>query len=179
MRLLFEIDKKDYKEGWTTFSRPSIRGIILKDKKIAMIHSLKYDYYKLPGGGAEQGESQIDTLIREVKEETGLTVIPSSVREYGYVHRIQKGTRADNEIFIQDNFYYFCEAEDNIEAQRLEDNEAEEEFVLEFVSLRHAIEVNNNHNHGESRDPSRFKVKLERETKLFELLIKEYGDMFD
>lgn len=56
MRLLFEMDKKDYSDGGKIFSRPSIRGIIVRNGKIAMIHSLKYDYYKLPGGGAEQRE---------------------------------------------------------------------------------------------------------------------------
>ena len=49
MRLLFEMDKKDYSGCTKTFTRNSARGIIIKNGKIAMIHSQKYDYYKLPG----------------------------------------------------------------------------------------------------------------------------------
>ena len=69
MRELFVMDKKNYIENGTVGRRPSVRGIIIKDEKIAMMHSLKYDYYKLPGGGIEDGDQLEDTLIREVKEE--------------------------------------------------------------------------------------------------------------
>ena len=50
MRLLFEMDKHDYDDCTGNFVRNSARSIIIKDEKIAMIHSLKYDYYKFPGG---------------------------------------------------------------------------------------------------------------------------------
>ncbi|MCM1334399.1 MAG: NUDIX domain-containing protein [Bacteroides sp.] len=171
MRSLFEIDEKDYKEGGTVGTRPSVRGIIIRDGKIAMIHSLKYNYYKLPGGGAEEGEDQIDTLIREVKEESGLNVIRSSVRAFGYVRRIQKGDIDD--IFIQDNFYYLCEAEETTGVQKLDDYEQEERFTLEFVTPQVAIDVNQNEDHGEKwRDPHG-RVMIEREIKVLRILISE------
>ena len=107
MRLLFEIDKKDYIEGGTVGRRPSVRGIIVQDGKLAVVHSLKYDYYKLPGGGIDPGETHEETLIREVHEESGLRVIPESIREWGFVRRTQKGKRED--IFVQENFYYLCD----------------------------------------------------------------------
>ena len=102
MRLLFEMDKKDYGGCTHTFTRDSARSIIIRNGKIAMIHSLKYDYYKFPGGGIEPGESAADALIRETAEEAGLTVISDSIREYGYVHRIQKSTVEEDEYFVQD-----------------------------------------------------------------------------
>ena len=55
-----------------------------------MVHSLVYDYYKFPGGGLEFDESNIDALIRETREEAGLIIIKDSIKEYGYVHRVQK-----------------------------------------------------------------------------------------
>ena len=42
MRLLFEIDYKNYKENGTVGKRPSARAIIIKDNKIAMVYSKKY-----------------------------------------------------------------------------------------------------------------------------------------
>ena len=76
MSLLFEIDFKDYNSNWNIVARPSARAIIIKNNKVYMIHSSKYDYYEFPGGGIEKGESMIDCLIRETKEEAGLIVKP-------------------------------------------------------------------------------------------------------
>lgn len=90
MRLLFKIDKKDYDKCTHSFVRNSARSIMIKGKKIAMIHSIKYDYYKFPGGGIKDGENPVDAMIRETREESGLVVLPDTVKDYGYVHRIQR-----------------------------------------------------------------------------------------
>lgn len=171
MKLLFKIDKKGYKEDGTVGFRPSVRGIIIRGDKIAMIHSLKYNYYKFPGGGAEQGEEQIDTLIREVREESGLNVIKASVREFGYVRRIQKGEFED--IFIQDNYYYLCDAEEQIDVQKLDGYEQDERFMLEFVTPQYAIDVNQNKDHGDKAIDAHGDVMIERETRVLQLLVKE------
>ena len=171
MRELFTIDKKNYKENGTVGRRPSVRGIIVRDGKVAMMHSRKYDYYKLPGGGMERGETYEETLIREVKEESGLIVIEDSIQEFGYVRRIEKGRFED--IFIQENFFYLCKAENRAVAQSLDDYEEEERFVLEFVSPEHAIDVNENAVHGEKEEIRTFKGMLERENRVLALIKKE------
>ena len=51
MRILFEMDKNDYADCTRSFVRNSARSIIISDKKVAMIRSEKYGYYKFPGGG--------------------------------------------------------------------------------------------------------------------------------
>ena len=140
MELLFEIDKKDYDPDGKAFRRPSARGIILINGKIAAIDSRKHKYYKIPGGGIEPGEDNICALIREVKEEVGLTVKPESIKEFGYVHRIQRGKHEP--VFIQDNFYYLCDVENNQELPQYSDAEKREEFVPVFVDLIEAIRVN-------------------------------------
>ncbi|MGN0315877.1 MAG: NUDIX domain-containing protein [Fusicatenibacter sp.] len=166
MRLLFEIDTKDYDPKGKAFVRPSVRGIIIRDEKVAMVHSLRYDYYKFPGGGMETGESQKQALMREVAEESGLQVIPDSIREYGLVHRVQKG---ENEaMFIQDNYYFLCNVEAKVQDRCLDDYEAEEQFVLEFVDPGYAIRTNRYVDHGPTDQ-----IMLEREAKVLELLIQE------
>ena len=171
MRLLFEMDKKDYSGCTHTFTRNSARGIIIKNGKIAMIHSQKYDYYKFPGGGIEQGEDHIDTLIREVAEESGLQVIPDTVREYGWVHRIQKGTKED--VFIQDNYYYLCSAETETVFQNLDDYENEEQFTLEWVFPETVLETNRTHLHGEKQNHIQFNTMIKRECRVIEILMEE------
>ena len=51
MRLLFEIDYKNYKENGTVGKRPFARSIIIKNNKLGMIYNKKYDYYDFPSGG--------------------------------------------------------------------------------------------------------------------------------
>ena len=145
MRELAVYDYKNYKENGTVGRRPSVRGVIIREGKIAMVHSLKYDYYKFPGGGIDSGESHLDALIREVREETCLIVIPQSVKEYGLVVRREKGRFED--LFIQENFYYLCNVEDEVACQNLDDYEEEEEFALEWVEPQNAIDVNLHHDH--------------------------------
>lgn len=166
MRILFEIDTKDYDINGTTVSRPSARGIIIKDGKLAMIHSIKYDYYKFPGGGIEKNEQRESALIREVLEETGLDVIPQTIKEYGMVHRIQKGDYED--VFIQDNYYYLCDVEDNVHEQKLDDYEKEEKFTLEYVSPKQVIDANK-----ACASKEADQIMLERECKVIGILAQE------
>lgn len=166
MRLLFTIDTKDYNPHGTAFVRPSVRSIILRDGAVAMVHSLKYDYYKFPGGGIEPGETHLDALLRETREEAGLMILPSSVAEYGYVHRVQKSEEAD--MFIQDNYYYLAQAEDAAISQELDDYEADERFTLEFIAPETAIHVNRELPHGPKDQNG-----LEREAKVLEYLMAE------
>ena len=163
---MIEIDTKDYDINGTTVSRPSARGIIIKDGKLAMIHSIKYDYYKFPGGGIEKNEQKESALIREVLEETGLDVIPQTIKEYGMVHRIQKGDYED--VFIQDNYYYLCDVEDNVHEQKLDDYEKEEKFTLEYVSPKQVIDANK-----ACASKEADQIMLERECKVIGILAQE------
>ena len=168
MRLLFEMDKKDHADCTRSFVRNSARSVIISDKKVAMIHSEKYDYYKFPGGGIEEGEDPIEAMIRETREEAGLVIIPESVREYGIVHRVQKSDKDPDVRFVQDNFYYLCAAEDDAVSQNLQGYEAEEGYELVYVDPRVAIEKNR-HLGKTPYSPTMF----EREARVLEMLIEE------
>lgn len=168
MRLLFDMDKGDYGDCTYTFTRNSARSIIISGGKIAMIHSRKYDFYKFPGGGIEDGEDPIYAMIRETREEAGLVVIPETVEEYGYVHRIQKSEKNPGECFIQDNFYYLCKAEAKTVSQDLDEYEAGEGYALEFIDPQLAISKNRSTEQSPHNRPM-----LEREAKVIEMLIAE------
>lgn len=166
MRLLFSMDAKNYEPGAKRYVRPSVRGIIIRGGTIAMVHSRKYNYYKFPGGGIESGESYLEALCREVREEAGLQVKKETVKEYGIVPRMEKGRRG--ETFVQDNFYYTCETEQNPLSQDLDAYEQEEGFILEFVDPRQAIVINRFADHGPKN-----KNMLEREARVLECLLEE------
>jgi ADP-ribose pyrophosphatase len=112
MRRLFTIDLKDYGDDFKVFRRPSARAIIRREGKLRLVYSPVEKYYKFPGGGIHDDEDRVDALVREVREETGLAVIPETVKEYGSVLRRQNSDRDKNTIFEQENYYYFCDVLD-------------------------------------------------------------------
>ena len=154
-----------------TYEENNYNTLVIKDGKVAMIHSQKYNYYKFPGGGMEKSEDQISTLLREVKEETGLSVIPESVKEYGMVRRLQKGEKED--IFVQENYYYICDVEEEIEEQKLDDYEEEEAFTLEYVTPEFAIDVNRNAKRNLGNEEAFYSVMIERDS----LVLESFCDM--
>lgn len=166
MERLFIMDMKNYDTSFPRFYRPSVRGIIIFGGKAAMIYSRKFDYYKFPGGGIESGENIIDALIREVREETGLTVDVSSVREFGSVLRVQLSSYSPDTIFEQENFYYLCDTGAETLPQELDDYELEEGFTLRYVAPRDAITVNRTHDH-KNYDAA----LIERESRVLEYLM--------
>lgn len=168
MRLLFQIDTKDYDPHGIAFIHHSARCIVIRGGLAAMVHSAKYDYYVFPGGGIREDESPESALMREVQEEAGLVVIPKSIKEYGYVRQIQKSSRADADYFLHHNYYYFGDVREEIQPQKLDDYEAEEGFTLEYVQPDQAIFVNRNAGHGPKEQ-----LMLEREAQVLELLKKE------
>ncbi len=165
MRELFLMDTKDYNEDGRVFYRPSARAMIVREGKVLLIYSKKYDYYKFPGGGIKEGESPQEALIREVAEESGYRIIPDSIKEYGHVLRRQRDIYDTKGIFEQDNLYYLCEAEDAIGETHLDTYEEEEGFTpvwkLPFDAYRH-----NRFRNNLGGDP----VLIEREERVLELL---------
>lgn len=167
---LFRIELKNYDNNRKMTIRPSVRSIIVREGKIALIYSKRYNYYKLPGGGIEESESRIMALKRETIEETGLNIIEDSIRFYGLGILMCKGI--DGNLFVQHNYYYFCNAEEEIYNTAFQQDEKEEFFVLRWVGALHAITVNRENEHfGKSSELS--KVMLERECRILEKLIHD------
>ena len=168
MKLLLDLDSKNYSLEWEKMYREASRAIILKDNKIAMVKSNVYGFYKFPGGGIWENESQEDALIREVREETGLTVKRDSIKEFGYTLENRKSDEYENCIFSQKSFYYFVDIEDYLLEQKLTDDERELDFVLEWIDLDKVYNINSSI---KINKDNRF---IERETKVLDLLIKFY-----
>ncbi|MCD4760549.1 NUDIX domain-containing protein [bacterium] len=55
--------------------RVAPRAVVFDEQnKVAVMYVGKFDYYKLPGGGQEEGETLEQALIRECQEEIGCNV---------------------------------------------------------------------------------------------------------
>lgn len=165
METLLVMDSKNYNDSMTHFLREAVRAIILSNKGIALVKSEKEGYYKFPGGGIENGETHVQTLKRETKEETGLNIIDSSIKAFGMVKEVRKGLFAD-EIFEQNSYYYFCEVDKNeISCTNLDKYEAELEYHLEYTTINKAIKSNSIY---ENKKGYEF---IKRETNILRILI--------
>lgn len=139
-KVILTIDKKDYAPRAKVFHRIAVRGVIRQEGKYAMICSEKYGEYKFPGGGRKEGEQLEDTLLREVKEETGLIVKPQTIKYVGRVEERRGGEHGD--IVEQISHYYICEVEKERAERSLDEYEKEYGYTLKFVSLEEAIRNN-------------------------------------
>jgi ADP-ribose pyrophosphatase YjhB (NUDIX family) len=68
-------------EGRSYPSRPylAVSAAIIRDGKVLIVRRARppaYGVFTLPGGGVEAGETLREAVIREVLEETGLTIEP-------------------------------------------------------------------------------------------------------
>ena len=153
MRLLFEIDTKNYSDTDEVIIRPSSRSIIIEKQKILMVYSI------------EEGETSIEAVIRETYEEAGLIIKKENLKEFGIVKRTEK---INNKVFYQDNYYYLVNKYDKGQSQQLDDYEYEEGYTLVLVDPATAIKTNINSNHGSANQ-----IMLIREAKVLEILIKE------
>ncbi len=141
MKILRNIDRKDYNDNSPIIKREAVRAIIFKDGKLVVIKSKKIGEYKLPGGGIDFGESHHEALEREVLEETGLKIIPSSIKEYGTLMEKKKDIFGEG-IFHQISYYYLCEVENKKYNPKLTQSEINFGYETECVEVVEAI--NNN-----------------------------------
>lgn len=120
--------------------REAIRGIVFKNDSILMVRSNKGDY-KFPGGGLNKGESHQETLIREIKEETGYQV--NNIREkIGEITERKFDAYEENAIFEMISHYYICEISNEQIEQQLDDYELKLELLPEWVTVQQAVNIN-------------------------------------
>jgi ADP-ribose pyrophosphatase len=143
MKLLKEIyRKKDLDLDGRVFYREAVRGIVIKDDRILMIYSERDGDYKFPGGGVNEGETFEETLLREVKEESGASVT-GIIGEFGKVIEYDKPQEPGFDLFKMTSYYFLCEVGNEFEGQALDPYEAEAGFIPVWIGIADAIEKNN------------------------------------
>ena len=166
----FTVDLHNYPEGGSVFRRTAVRGIIERQGKYQLLFERflnpervsmpdidvdfgdegrqevidyvreKYGDYKFPGGGAEPGETLEETLLREVREETGYTVAAGSLEKWGVVTERRRGLSAD--MVEMESHYFFCQVEGPAAKQKLDEYEEEHGFCPVWAALPEALEQN-------------------------------------
>ena len=140
MERLLLLDGGNYTDDMPEIVRIAVRGIIFVDGKLLLIEDNKNEV-KLPGGGQEEGETDIETLIREVREETGCTVITETARPFGYIEEKRKSFHEDM-IWHQFSRLYFCNVTDERRDAEYSENEKKHGMRFKMYTIDEAIAKN-------------------------------------
>jgi 8-oxo-dGTP pyrophosphatase MutT (NUDIX family) len=124
-----------------TIHRHAVRAVILRGRELLMIYSAKVGDYKFPGGGVDKNESHEQALVREVKEECGM-----SLRQVGdeicRVVEYDLPMEPEYDVFKMASYYYDCEVHDGFGSQKLDDYELNLGFEPVWIDLDQALELN-------------------------------------
>ena len=132
---LINLENASDKEASSFSIREASRAVVFDSKKlVALLYSTRYDYYKLPGGGIEEGNSLEVALVRECKEEIGCDV--DIICELGTIIEYRKKANTK-----QISYCYLAKVKGEKGLPHLEPDEVEEGFETVWLPLVKAVKV--------------------------------------
>lgn len=134
------MDEKNYDSSLPEILRYAVRGIFFVDGKLVLIKN-KFDEVKIPGGGIEKGESEIDALLREVKEESGYDVIKESIEPFLEIEEKRMSTHEEM-IWHQFNRIYLCKVADKFGECSFTEHEKKYDFKRVYCTIDEALAFN-------------------------------------
>ncbi|MBN1968179.1 MAG: NUDIX domain-containing protein [Candidatus Delongbacteria bacterium] len=133
--------RDDLNLSGTSIERLAVRGIIIKDGNILLVHLKNKNEFKFPGGGSNGNESIENILKREILEETG-GIVKEIKRKIGTVIEYNKKENDIIDFFKMTSEYYEVDIEDNLVNQNLDPWEKDLEFTPIWISIKEAFEIN-------------------------------------
>lgn len=141
MKVLKVFDQKDYEDCVEIFEKKSVRAIIIRDGKIAMQQGRRGDY-KILGGGVDTGETLIQALSREVREEAGLFVKEESVRPIGEMVEMRRDRFEPSKKYICHSYFFFCDVRNETCDCEMTQSELEKGYHLSWATFDEIINAN-------------------------------------
>lgn len=151
MERLLTLDAGNYPADMPELRRIGVRAIIFMEDRLLLTEN-DFGEVKLPGGGVEAGESEIDALRREVREETGYEVHPESIRPFGEILEKRLSDR-EPMIWRHTSHLYFCSVGPDRGPCSYTENEKKHGFRLVQYTVEEAIAKNRQMLDREGRQP--------------------------
>ena len=132
------LDSGNYSEDMPVIERRSMRGVIFLDGKLLVVETGNGEI-KLPGGGMEGNETEIETLVREVLEETGRRVRPETVRLF-YTIEEKRASFKEHALWHQISKIFLCDVDDSISEPKYTPGEIRKNMHVALMPIEEAIE---------------------------------------
>lgn len=138
--------------------------IILINKQNEILLGYANNIYQFPGGHVETNEELINTVNREIKEETGIELNLKSIKPFAkltgyYKDYPKKGNNRKNEIY-----YYEVKTDKkpNYNNTNYTENELKGNFELRYINLDNLEKeiINNMKNHEDSKGISNEMISI-------------------
>ncbi len=150
------------------FTRKATRAIVLNGESILLLYTKRYHDYSLPGGGIDEGESNINGLIRELKEETGAHNV-QNIQEFGVYEECRPWHKSGFDIVHMLSYCYVCTIDDVLLDPELELHEIDNGMHPIWMNIHQAI----SHNEHTIAVSEKKGLSIERETFLLKLIVSE------
>lgn len=79
-------------------------AVIIRGRKLLITRTHGQDIFIAPGGKLEPGETSVQALVREMREEQGITLRPEEVNLLGSYHALAAGQEADDVWLTMDTY---------------------------------------------------------------------------
>jgi len=152
----------------SSFERIATRAIVLKEDKILLLYTERYDDYTLPGGGVDKDEDLITGFKRELSEETGAQNI-HNIKEFGLYEEFRPWYKDDFDMMKMQSYCYTCDIDSQLGDTNFEDYEIKNGMKVVWLPIVEAIK----HNEHIIATSDKKGMSVERELFLLKLIEKE------
>jgi 8-oxo-dGTP pyrophosphatase MutT (NUDIX family) len=149
----------------TLIERHAARGIVINGEDILLLYTKRYHDYSLPGGGIDEGEDEIEGLIRELKEETGAQGI-RNVTAFARYDEYRPWYKADADIIPMISHCYVCDIYYELCETALESHEVHNGMIPRWMNIYEAI----THNEDVIANSDKKGLSIERETYMLKVI---------
>lgn len=170
MKLITELIHPELttKEG-RALRRHAARGIVLRDDKILLLFTERYNDFSLPGGGIDQGEDIQMALKRELEEETGARNVTIH-SHYGFIEEYRPYWKPDYDLMHMTSHFFVCDIAAELAQVRMEDYEVANGMRPIWVSVNEAMAHNRQ---VMSRQEESMGQSIQRETFMLEKIAQD------
>lgn len=142
MKLIKELIHPDLtsREG-RILRRHAARGIVLREDRILLLFTERYNDFSLPGGGIDEGEDITVALKRELEEETGARDVQVKAH-YGFIEEYRPHWKPEYDLMHMTSHFFVCDVAAKLAEVRMESYEIANGMKPVWISVSEAASHN-------------------------------------